>query len=299
MAQQLPVGDDALAVDSASDAERDDATHELADDLAYRRLIMANVVFVGPPGAADRGWVLVDAGVLGTRGRIEAAAERRFGAGSRPAAIVLTHGHFDHVGALEELATAWDVPVYAHALELPYLDGTAAYPPGDPSVGGGLMALLAPLYPTKPVDVSSRLVALPADGTIPCLPGWRWIHTPGHSPGHVSFWREADRSLIVGDAFITVAGESAYATALQTPEIHGPPKYFTIDWQAARASVVALDALRPERVITGHGRPLQGPALRDGLHALARTFDAIAVPEQGHYVRNPARADDGSAYGKV
>lgn len=298
MAQQIPVGDAARADDPKFDAERDDATHELAPDLAYRRLVMVNVVFVGPPNAGDRGWVLVDAGIPGTKSAIVEAAERRFGVGARPAAIVMTHGHFDHVGALENLAEAWDAPVYAHALEKPYLDGTAAYPPGDPSVGGGAMALLSPLYPTKPVDVSSRLKTLPQDGSIPPLPGWRWVHTPGHAPGHVSFWREADRSLVAGDAFITVAGESAYATALQTPVIHGPPKYYTIDWEAARRSVEALDMLQPERVIAGHGRPLQGPDLRRGLHALAQDFMRVAVPEHGRYVERPARADDGTAYRK-
>src|ERR1700710_183150 len=74
-----------------------------------------------------------------------------------PSAIVLTHGHFDHVGPLETLAKEWDVPIYAHKLEHPYLNGTKSYPPPDPTVGGGLMSLLSPLYPRKPGDVSERL----------------------------------------------------------------------------------------------------------------------------------------------
>ena len=296
MTQQIPISSDARADDPVADAARDDATHEIAPDLAYRRLAMVNVVFAGHPGAGDRGWVLIDAGIPGTKALITGAAEARFGPGARPAAIVMTHGHFDHVGALEDLAEEWDAPVYAHDLERPYLDGSAAYPPGDATVGGGAMALLAPLYPTKPVDVSRRLRALPADGGVPPIPGWRWIHTPGHSPGHVSFWREADGSLIVGDAFITVAGESAYATAVQAPEIHGPPKYYTVDWDAARGSVERLAALQPERVVTGHGRALHGPEMRRGLDALARDFDSVAVPERGRYVEAPARAEDESAY---
>ena len=66
-----------------------------------------------------------------------------FGHGNRPAAILLTHGHFDHVGALKTLAEEWDVPVYAHTLELPYLTGRSSYPPPDPSVGGGAMAAMS------------------------------------------------------------------------------------------------------------------------------------------------------------
>ncbi len=208
----------------------------------------------------------------------------------------MTHGHFDHVGVLEDLAEEWDAPIYAHPLERPYLDGSASYPPADPSVGGGAMARLSPLYPTRPVDVSSRLLTLPADGSIPPMAGWRWIHTPGHAPGHVSFWREADRTLIVGDAFVTTAQELAYAVATQEPELHGPPMYLTIDWTAARDSVRTLAALKPERVITGHGRPLQGPEMRRALDTLAEGFDRVAVPEQGCYVRDPARPEDGSAY---
>ncbi|WP_132250842.1 MBL fold metallo-hydrolase [Methylobacterium segetis] len=296
MAQQIPITPDSRADDPRADAARGDETHAIADDLAYRRLVIANVVFVGPSGAGDRGWVLVDAGVPGSKGAITEAAAARFGAGARPKAIVMTHGHFDHVGVLEDLAAEWDAPVYAHALERPYLDGSAAYPPPDPSVGGGLMARISPLYPTRPVDVSGHLRLLPEDGSVPPMPGWRWLHTPGHTPGHVSFWREEDRSLIAGDAFVTTAQESAYAVATQRPEIHGPPMYLTTDWAAAHRSVEALARLEPERVVTGHGRPLAGPEMRRALAALAQTFEAVAVPKQGRYVETPARAEDGSAY---
>ncbi|MCJ2007665.1 MBL fold metallo-hydrolase [Methylobacterium sp. J-092] len=291
MVQQVSVDPEAQAGKAA-----EDGTRTLAGDLAYRRLMMVNVVFVGTPGAGDRGWVLVDAGIPGTKGLIEGAAEARFGPGARPAAIVLTHGHFDHVGVLEDLAAEWDAPVYAHALERPYLDGSAAYPRPDPNVGGGALALLSPFYPTKPVDVASRLVTLPEDGTVPPMPGWRWIHTPGHSPGHVSLWRPGDRSLIAGDAFVTTAQESIYAVAVQELEIHGPPMYLTIDWPAAAASVRSLAALQPERVVTGHGRALEGAEMRRGLDVLARDFETVAVPRHGRYVDHPATAGDGSAY---
>ncbi len=286
MAQQIPV-DPRCVVDEAAP----DGTMQAAPDLSYQRLLLVNVAYYGMPGAKSGSWVLVDAGIPGTYGTIVGAAEKRFGAGSKPAAIVMTHGHFDHTGALKELAEHWDVPIYAHELELPYLDGRSSYPPPDPTVGGGLMARVSSLYPRGPVDVRPWLRPLPADGTVPGMPGFRWIATPGHSPGHVSFWRESDRALVVGDAFITTAQESAYGVLTQEPELHGPPMYYTPDWESARRSVEGLTALEPDLIVPGHGRAMRGPAMREALRALARDFRAVAVPEQGRYVGDPARAD--------
>jgi glyoxylase-like metal-dependent hydrolase (beta-lactamase superfamily II) len=296
MEQQIPISPDARADDPQADDARHDGTHEVAPDLAYQRLAIVNIAFYGRPGAGDRRWVLVDAGLPGTAGQIKKAAAERFGPDARPAAIIMTHGHFDHNGALKELAEQWDAPVYAHELEQPYLDGRAAYPPPDPTVGGGLMALLSPLYPRGPVDIGARLQTLPADGSVPHMPGWRWIHTPGHAPGHISLWREADRTLVVGDAFITTAQESAYAAATQRPEMHGPPMYFTPDWASAKTSVERLAALEPEIAVTGHGRAMRGAEMRAALHALARDFDRVAVPDHGKYVLHPATEESGTAY---
>ena len=296
MAEQIPLSQDASAIDPEIDAARHDHTHEVAPDLAYRRLGIVNVVFVGPPRAGDRGWALIDAGLPGTKSFIAQAARERFGEGARPSAILLTHGHFDHVGVLQDLAAEWDAPVYAHALEAPYLDGRAAYPPGDPTVGGGAMAALARFYPRGPIDLGDRLRILPEDGSVPGLAGWRWIHTPGHSVGHVSFWREGDRSLVAGDAFVTTGQESAYAVAVQRPEMHGPPRYFTIEWDKAKRSVETLARLRPDLVVTGHGQPMRGPEMQEALQRLAAAFDGIAVPSEGRYVSAPERAEDGRAY---
>ena len=273
--------------------DADGAPIPLAADVAWLRTVMVNVAFIGAGDAGDRGWVLVDAGLPGSAERIAAAAARRYGAGARPAAIVLTHGHFDHVGALRTLAERWDAPVWAHPLELPYLTGRSAYPPPDPSVGGGAMARLSLLYPRGPIDLGDRVRALPEDASVPGLSGWRWVATPGHSPGHVSLFRDADRTLVAGDAFVTTKQESASAVYEQRVEMHGPPAYYTPDWDAARASVERLAALQPERAITGHGLPMTGEALRVALDALAREFDAVARPAHGRYVRRPAVADAG------
>ena len=104
------------------DLERGEAETGVAHDVECVRTGIVNCFLVGEPGAGDRGWVLVDAGLYGFGHSIARAARERFG-DARPAAIVMTHAHFDHVGALRELAEAWDAPVYAHTLELPYLTG--------------------------------------------------------------------------------------------------------------------------------------------------------------------------------
>ena len=282
--QQIPLSSSARADNPDQDSEKHDETHEIEPDLAYQRCAIVNVVFYGVAGAGDREWVLIDAGIPGMAGHIASAAEKRFGNGSRPAAIVMTHGHFDHVGALIELAKLWDTPVYAHEMELPYLNGTASYPPPDPTVGGGLMALISPMYPSGPINMGARLRALPDNGNVPYMDGWRWLHTPGHAPGHISLWRESDKALIVGDAFVTTAQESLYAVTTQSPEMHGPPQYFTPDWASAKSSVELLAALEPEFAVTGHGRAMRGPEMRSALHALAEDFDEVAVPKHGKYV---------------
>jgi glyoxylase-like metal-dependent hydrolase (beta-lactamase superfamily II) len=288
---QVPLDDQARADDSHHDVAR-----EIAPDLAYTRLVFVNVQLFGAPGADDRGWVLVDTGVPGSAARIIKAAEARFGTRSRPAAIVMTHGHFDHAGTVESLADKWEVPVYAHPAELPYLNGQASYPPADPTVGGGLMSRLSPLLPSGPVNVSRWLRTLPDDRSVPGMPGWRWIHTPGHTPGHVSLWRDTDRTLIAGDAFITTNMESAYGALSQRSEMHGPPQFITQDWVQSRTSVERLAALEPELVVTGHGHAMHGAEMRSALHQLAREFDEVAVPTRGQYVGYPAKPEAGSAY---
>lgn len=265
--------------------------HQILDDLAYLRIVMVNVYFVGTPRAGDREWVLVDAGMSGSADEIAGAAELRFGFGSRPAAIILTHGHFDHVGALVDLAARWDAPIYAHPMELPYLTGRSSYPPPDPSVGGGLIAALSWSFPRGPIDLGDAVRPLPEDTTVPGLDGWQWVFTPGHTPGHVALFREIDRTLIAGDAIVTTKQESVQAVMSQRRELHGPPMYFTPDWKAASKSVAALADLEPEIVATGHGEPLQGASMRADLHALSRDFDLRAKPRHGRYVTRPAEAN--------
>ena len=261
---------------------------EVAPDVWTMKIGIVNIYMIANPEGTTDSWVLVDAGLKGSAGRILQMAEKLFGKGTKPLSIVLTHGHFDHVGALSELLKIWDVPVYAHALELPYLTGSSSYPSADPTAGGGWMTLLSWAFPTKPIDLGTRAQALNTEVCIPGLPEWKVIHTPGHSAGHISLFRNTDKTLIVGDAFVTTQQESAISVYLQKRKISRPPRYFTTDWNRAYNSVKILAALDPQIAASGHGKPMAGKELQKGLDKLIMNFYQEAVPEKGRYVKEPA-----------
>lgn len=258
---------------------------DVAPGVWYLTIGFVNVYAVGDPAGE---WVLVDTGLPGTHAFTRAALARRWGAMARPAAIVLTHGHFDHAGSARALADAWGVPVFAGRLELPYLTGRSDYPPRDPSMGGAI-AQMSRLFPTSGTDLGDRVRALPDDGGVPGMPGWRWLHTPGHTAGHVSLFRPADGVLLAGDALATLDMDAWSSHVTEHRELDRPAAPFTTDWQAARRSVGHLADLSPTVVAAGHGIPLAGRGLARELRLLAAI---LPVPAHGRYVARPAEADE-------
>lgn len=256
---------------------------EVTPDVAYYTNQIVNLIMIGTPGSQ---WVLVDAGMPKSAKEILKNAEERFGKSNPPSAIIITHGHFDHVGSIVDLLTEWKCPVYAHPLEFPFLTGQQAYPEPDTSVEGGLLAKISSIYPVEPVDIKEYLQPLPVDNTITHLPGWKWIHVPGHSPGQIALFRESDRFLISADAFVTVKQDSLYRVLVQKTEVCGPPVYLTTDWDAAYHAVVRLAGLHPESVISGHGTAMQGQELREGLSHLITNWNEDALPSHGKWVRD-------------
>ena len=257
----------------------------VAPGLARLGIVFVNVYALGEPGGP---WVLVDAGLRGSGGYIRRAAEGRFGARTQPEAIVLTHGHFDHVGSARQLADAWDVALYAHPLEMPYLTGRSDYPPRDPTMGGA-MAHMSRLMPDHGYDFDGRVRPLPTGGGVPGAPDWRWLHTPGHTPGHVSLMRDTGGVLLAGDALATMDLDawSAYLARRRGFDRPSPP--FTLDWANTRDSIERLADLRPAVVAAGHGLPISGEGVAEELQGFA---EGLTPPSRGRYVGSPPRAGE-------
>ena len=256
----------------------------IAPDVGWLPVSFVNVYFIGRPGGP---WILVDAGLPGRANQIMEAAEARFGAGARPEAIVLTHGHFDHAGSVLPLAAQWDVPVYAHRLELPYLTGKSDYPPPDPTVGGA-MAFLSRFTPSRARNLGQCARELKPN-EVPGAPGWDWLATPGHSPGHVSLFRPSDRVLLAGDAFATMNMDSWSGLITGKRTLARADAPFNTDWEATRLSVKELATLRPNVAGCGHGIPRCDADLPARLENFSERFRA---PHSGRYVRRPARTDE-------
>jgi glyoxylase-like metal-dependent hydrolase (beta-lactamase superfamily II) len=256
------------------------AIERIAPNVGWQPISFVNAYLVGQPGEP---WALIDSGLPGRAEQIFAAAEARFGAGSRPEAIYLTHGHFDHAGSARQLAEKWEVPIFAHRMELPYLTGRSDYPPPDPTVGGA-MAFLSRFTPYRTRDLGERVRELPNE-KLPGLADWKWIATPGHSPGHVSFFRESDRVLLAGDAFATMNMDSWIGLASGKKGLARAGAPFNMDWWATRESVQKLAGLRPNVVGCGHGIPMGNASLPDRLQRFAESFKR---PRRGRYADTPA-----------
>jgi hydroxyacylglutathione hydrolase len=95
--------------------------------------------------------------------------------------------------------------------------------------------------------------------------GFVVLDTPGHSDGHVAFWRERDRTLVLGDVLFNMS------LLTTVPGLREPPTILTRDPRRNRESARRLAALEPELALFGHGPPLRDPA---ALEAFVDALDA-------------------------
>ena len=253
---------------------RDVEPVQVADDVWVvtlgRRPLDTNVYLV----RSGTSWVLVDTGWPRNGSAIRRAAERVFGRGALPAAILLTHLHIDHSGSLRDLVAAWDIPVYVHPRELPLAAGyVPEYAnPLDERVLLPLLKLLPPRTRARVLtgdSLTGVVRALDPDAPPPGLGDWACVSAPGHTPGSVAFYRPRDRLLISGDALLTVDLTSMRGLLGGRPAL-APPLRFT-DWDraATEESIGALARLDPRTIAPGHGRPRSGPSVPHDLRAFA------------------------------
>lgn len=254
----------------------DGPAREIAPDvycLGPWGLTQTNVYVV----ASGSSWVLIDTGWAGDAPRIRRATASLFGADARPVAILLTHCHPDHAGSARQLAREWDCPVYLHPAELPIATGDfaamrACAGPLDRWVVLPLMRAMGTRRREAILTHSSlgqTLRTLDPGCEVPGLPDWECVPTPGHTPGHVSFFRPVDRVLITGDALVTLKVNSPSGLLLQRPGLSGPPWYTTWNRRTAIASITTLARLTPTVLAGGHGHPIAGPATAAALTAFA------------------------------
>ncbi len=226
---------------------------------------------------AGSSWFLVDAGWENDDRRIQAAVESLLGPGLAPSAILLTHAHPDHEGSAHELANAWGCPVFVHPVEIPLATGDFAAMvrfagPLDRWLILPLMRAVGRRRRKAILDGSSLagiVQPLEPGGAIPGMEGWQWIHTPGHTPGHVAYVRTLDRVVISGDAILTLEVNAWSGILRQQQGLSGPPWYTTWNREAAAASIARIADLEPSVLAGGHGLPLTGPATAAAVRAFA------------------------------
>ncbi len=196
--------------------------------------------------------ILIDAGTKpATRGLLRQLKGRNI------KAHALTHVHPDHQGASHPICEAHGIPLWCSEAEI------AAMESGDMTgqIPRNTITRLQNVFWTghaHPVDkglVEGDSVA-----------GFTVISTPGHSPGHLAFWRESDRVLIAGD----VLNNIDFITLQERLSL--PPDIFTIDAQENMRSAQKLADLNPRVVCFGHGKPItDGARFVDFVQQLAET----------------------------
>jgi glyoxylase-like metal-dependent hydrolase (beta-lactamase superfamily II) len=211
---------------------------EIAPDVFHLPVVPRNAVNTYVVGD-----VLVDTGLRTSARKIKAAL-----GGRTLRAIALTHAHGDHGGSARKLARELDLPVWIGAADRGAAETgkVVTKPPYDKpglSLIAGAMGNFPSVSVARDLREGDELAA-----------GFTVLDTPGHSPGHVSFWRESDRVLLCGDVFFNM-------NLLTTvPGLREPPGPFTVDPALNRESERKVARLEPSVAGFGHGPVMEGDA---------------------------------------
>jgi hydroxyacylglutathione hydrolase len=214
---------------------------QLADDVHMLSGWPRNAINVYLLGERRQpGCVLIDAATRQGERRI-----MRQIAGRGVAAHALTHAHPDHQGSSHAICEALGIPLWCGQGDVPAMETPGGI--SNSQAPGWLNWLQQRFWTGPPHPVARALV----EGDE--VAGFTVLESPGHSPGHVAYWRESDRVLILGD----VLNNMNLLTSI--PGLHEPPGVFTPDPARNRRSIRRLAELRPRLTLFGHGPPLRDP----------------------------------------
>jgi glyoxylase-like metal-dependent hydrolase (beta-lactamase superfamily II) len=194
------------------------------------------------------GLTIIDAGLALAVPRILAQLREAGFAPGDVKRILITHAHPDHIGGLPALQAATGAEVICSAVERPFTEGTQKLvPPARedlPPLARMMLPRESQALPGTPVTRT-----LEPDEVLPeVLGGLQAVATPGHSPGHTSFWQPALRLLFSGDV------------VLRVPGLRLPFAAFTSDMAQSKRSLQKVASLEPSLVLFGHGVPMHNAA---------------------------------------